>query len=81
MCKKEVSVEVMAEKIREGDYNDFGKLLNLCAYIPKETFSEAQKLGYERKISFRNPLLRFFMLSIPMTKKRERVSEPSQRSA
>ena len=49
MCKKEVSVEVMAEKIREGDYNDFGKLLNLCAYIPKETFSEAQKLGYEKE--------------------------------
>ena len=49
MCKKEESIEVMAERIRRGDYNDFGKLLNLCAYIPKETFFAAEKLGYEKE--------------------------------
>ena len=39
----------MAEKIRCGDYTDFGKLLHLCAYIPKETFLAAEKLGYEKE--------------------------------
>ena len=43
----------MAEKIRGGDYNDFGKLLRLCAYIPKETFSAAEKFGYEFDIPVR----------------------------
>ena len=59
MCRNEKSIEAMAEKIRGGDYNDFGKLLHLCAYVPKETFAAAEKLGYEkvgeRKKSYTDP--------------------------
>ena len=39
----------MAADIRSGDYSDFGKLLQLCAYIPKSTLEKAQKLGYENE--------------------------------
>lgn len=39
----------MAADIRGGDYSDFGKLLQLCAYIPKETIEEAHRLGYENE--------------------------------
>ena len=49
----------MAEKIRGGDYNDFGKLLHLCAYIPKETFSVAEKLGYEKEDIYQESVLAF----------------------
>ena len=47
MCENKKSIESMAENIRKGDYNDFGKLLHLCAYVPKGVFCEAEKLGYE----------------------------------
>ena len=59
MCEKKNSVEAMAEKIRGGDYNDFGKLLHLCAYIPKETFSVAEKLGYEKEDIYQESVLAF----------------------
>ena len=59
MCKNEESIESMAEKIRSGDYTDFGKLLHLCAYIPKETFSEAAKLGYEKEDICQESVLAF----------------------
>ena len=49
MCKNKNSIESMAEEIRNGKYDDFGKLLHLCAYIPKETFAMAEKLGYEKE--------------------------------
>ncbi len=49
----------MAEKIRGGDYKDFGKLLHLCAYIPKETFSAASKLGYEKEDIYQESVVAF----------------------
>ena len=49
----------MAEKIRSGDYNDFGKLLHLCAYIPKETFIAAEKLGYEKEDIYQESVVAF----------------------
>ena len=49
MCENKKSIESMAENIRKGDYNDFGKLLHLCAYVPKGVFCEAEKLGYEKE--------------------------------
>ena len=49
MNKSVKSIEAMAEEIRRGDYTDFGKLLHLCAYIPKETLDEALKQGYEKE--------------------------------
>ncbi len=45
----EKSIEAMAEEIRGGNYADFGKLLSLCAYIPKEALESAAKLGYEKE--------------------------------
>lgn len=59
MCKNKKSIESMAEKIRNGDYNDFGKLLHLCAYIPKETFLEAEKLGYEKEDIYQESVVAF----------------------
>ena len=59
MCKNEKSIETMAEKIRSGDYNDFGKLLHLCAYIPKETFAIAEKLGYEKEDIYQESVVAF----------------------
>ncbi len=59
MCKNEKSIESMAEDIRRGDYNDFGKLLHLCAYIPKETFQKAEKLGYEKEDILQESVLAF----------------------
>ena len=59
MCKNKNSVEAMAEKIRSGDYNDFGKLLHLCAYIPKETFLAAEKLGYEKEDIYQESVVAF----------------------
>ena len=49
MCKNEKSIDTMAADIRAGDYSDFGKLLGVCAYIPKETLDFALKLGYEEE--------------------------------
>ena len=59
MCKNEKSIEAMAEKIRKGDYNDFGKLLHLCAYLPKSVFFEAQKLGYENEDIYQESVVAF----------------------
>ena len=59
MCKNKSSVEVMAEKIRGGDYSDFGKLLHLCAYIPKNVLAEAQKLGYEKEDIYQESVVAF----------------------
>ena len=59
MCKNKSSIEAMAEKIRSGDYNDFGKLLQLCAYIPKSVLSEAQKLGYENEDIYQESVVAF----------------------
>ena len=59
MCKNEESIESMAEKIRGGDYSDFGKLLHLCAWIPKETFSAAEKIGYEKEDIYQESVLAF----------------------
>ena len=59
MCENKNSVEAMAEKIRGGDYNDFGKLLHLCAYIPKNVLSEAQKLGYEKEDIYQESVVAF----------------------
>ena len=59
MCKNKNSVEAMAEKIRSGDYNDFGKLLQLCAYIPKNVLSEAKKLGYENEDIYQESVVAF----------------------
>ena len=47
MCKSEKTIESMAAEIRGGDYSDFGKLLQICAYIPAGFFDEARKIGYE----------------------------------
>ena len=66
----------MAENIRKGDYNDFGKLLHLCAYVPKGVFCEAENSDMKRKTSFRNPLLHFFMRFILMKREKEPVFEP-----
>ncbi len=49
MSELEKSIETMAEEIRRGNYADFGKLLELCAYIPKEMLGSAAKLGYEKE--------------------------------
>ena len=49
----------MAKEIRGGDYSDFGKLLRLCAYIPKEAFSEAKKFGYEEEDILQESVLAF----------------------
>jgi RNA polymerase sporulation-specific sigma factor len=59
MCKNKSSVEVMAEKIRGGDYNDFGKLLHLCAYVPKSVLAEAKKLGYENEDIYQESVVAF----------------------
>jgi DNA-directed RNA polymerase specialized sigma subunit len=59
MCKNKSSIEAMAEKIRSGDYNDFGKLLQLCAYIPKNVLSEAKKLGYENEDIYQESVVAF----------------------
>ena len=59
MCKNEKSIETMAEKIRNGDYNDFGKLLHLCAYLPKEFFCAAEKLGYEKEDIYQETVVAF----------------------
>lgn len=59
MCRNEKSIEAMAEKIRGGDYNDFGKLLHLCAYVPKETFAAAEKLGYEKEDIYQETVVAF----------------------
>lgn len=59
MCKNEESIESMAKKIRSGDYSDFGKLLHICAYIPKETFSAAEKLGYEKEDIYQESVVAF----------------------
>ena len=59
MCKGEKSIEAMADDIRRGDYNDFGKLLRLCAYIPKETFAAALKLGYEKEDIYQESVIAF----------------------
>lgn len=47
MCKSEKTIEAMAEDIRGGNYSDFGKLMQLCAYIPAGTLEEARRFGYE----------------------------------
>ncbi len=49
MSRLEKSIETMAEEIRMGNYTNFGKLLELCAYIPKEVLETAAKLGYEKE--------------------------------
>ena len=36
-----------------------GKLLRLCAYIPKEAFSEAKKFGYEEEDILQESVLAF----------------------
>ena len=59
MCKNEESIESMAEKIRGGDYTDFGKLLHLCAYIPQKTFSDAEKIGYEKEDIYQESVVAF----------------------
>lgn len=59
MNTSERSIEAMAEKIRRGDYNDFGKLLGLCAYIPKETLEEATKQGYEKEDVYQEAVIAF----------------------
>lgn len=71
MCKNERSIESMAEKIRGGDYNDFGKLLRLCAYIPKETFSAAEKLGYEKEDIYQESVLAFLRALRSFDEKKE----------
>ncbi len=59
MCENKSSIEAMAEKIRGGDYNDFGKLLHLCAYIPKNVLAEAKKLGYENEDIYQESVVAF----------------------
>lgn len=59
MCENKKSTESMAEKIRGGDYTDFGKLLHLCAYIPEKTLAEAKKLGYEKEDIYQETVLAF----------------------
>lgn len=59
MCKNKNSIEAMAEKIRKGDYNDFGKLLHLCAYVPKNIFAEAKKFGYENEDIYQESVVAF----------------------
>lgn len=59
MNKSEKSIETMAEEIRRGDYTDFGKLLYLCAYIPKGTLEEAQKQGYEKEDLYQESVIAF----------------------
>lgn len=59
MCKSERSIETMAEEIRSGNYADFGKLLHLCTYIPKETFEKALKLGYEKEDIYQESVIAF----------------------
>lgn len=49
----------MAEDIRTGDHSDFGKLLRLCAYIPKETFDLALKFGYDEDDIFQESVIAF----------------------
>lgn len=59
MCEVKKSTESMAEKIRGGDYGDFGKLLHLCAYIPENAIAEAKKLGYEKEDIYQETVLAF----------------------
>ncbi len=59
MNKSERSIEVMAEEIRRGNYADFGKLLHLCAYIPKEALEEATKQGYEKEDVYQEAVIAF----------------------
>jgi len=59
MSKGEKSIETMADDIRRGEYDDFGKLLNLCAYIPKEIFTEALKFGYEKEDIYQESVIAF----------------------
>ncbi len=59
MCENKNSIEAMAEKIRSGDYKDFGKLLHLCAYIPKNVLAEAKKLGYENEDIYQESVVAF----------------------
>lgn len=59
MRKNEKKIEAMAEEVRKGDYTDLGKLLGLCAYIPKETFAFARKLGYEKEDIYQESVLAF----------------------
>ncbi|MBQ7937686.1 MAG: sigma-70 family RNA polymerase sigma factor [Oscillospiraceae bacterium] len=59
MNKSVKSIEAMAEEIRRGDYTDFGKLLHLCAYIPKETLDEALKQGYEKEDIYQESVIAF----------------------
>lgn len=59
MCKNERTIEAMAKRIRSGDYNDFGKLLQLCAYIPKETLKVSKKLGYEKEDIYQESVVAF----------------------
>ena len=49
MSKSEKSIDAMAKDIRRGDYSDLTKLLQYCAYIPKEMLEKAEKLGYEKE--------------------------------
>lgn len=59
MCESEKSIESMAKQIRGGDYEDFGKLLRICAYIPKETFLMSEKLGYEKDDIYQESVVAF----------------------
>ena len=59
MCENKCTIEAMAEKIRGGDYSNFGKLLHLCAYIPKNVLAEAQKLGYETEDIYQESVVAF----------------------
>ncbi len=57
MSKLEKSIEAVAEEIRNGDYSGFERLVNYCAYMPKEVFEGALKLGYEKEDVYQEAMI------------------------